>query len=171
MASVLLAAGADPVARNKYGETPLMHHAFLHGTECVQMLLLQGPRVVDAINAQTNALGAYPGSSALHLVFILKNGNEAKRARVAELLLRHGADPNLRNAKGQTPLDVLREKDATDHVSISLLESAMAKAKPFLLRHSSTFLLCLLVLFFFLFNFLLTHFLLLSVYGERKVYN
>ena len=65
--------------------------------------LLQDPRVVDAIDAQINNLARCPGGSALHLVFFCKAGNEANRARIVELLLHHGANPCLCDAKGQKP--------------------------------------------------------------------
>lgn len=129
MASILLAAGVDPVAWSNAGGTPLMLLALNDGIEGMRRILQDvfSKNTMDAIDAQLNGLAKCPDGSALHAVFHYKNGDKANRARIAELLIRHGANPSLRNAKGQTPLDVLREKDATNYTAISLLEAAIAK--------------------------------------------
>ena len=54
-----------------------------------------------------------------------------------ELLLLAGADPRIKNAKGEIPLDVLREEDP-DHASRFLLEHVCFESTPSLvlkLRH------------------------------------
>jgi hypothetical protein len=104
---VAIHGGADPNARDAYGQTPLMY-AVDHGQlEAVQALLQQEANV----NAQSDA-GWTP---------LMYSSREAWTGWVyAELLLLHGADPRLRNAEGQTARDIA--KDGVRQVT--LLEAA-----------------------------------------------
>lgn len=94
-ASALLAAGADPNRRNRYGATPLMSAPSAHEREeaaALASLLLQAgadPNVRD------------PASQATALHFAARRG----MAAAAKAMLSHGADVNARDASGGTPLD------------------------------------------------------------------
>jgi len=56
-------------------------------------------------------------------LFCLPEDEDAAMA-VAEILLRHGADPRLRNPQGKTPADVARQRGLDD--AADLIESAEA---------------------------------------------
>ena len=88
----LLAAGADPNARNNNGETPL-HRA--DSANDVTPLLAAGAN----LNARDNV-----GETPLHEA----TAERSRSADVAAALLAAGADPNARDATGATPLDVMR---------------------------------------------------------------
>lgn len=86
------------------------------------MRLLQDHRVVAGIDVQSISTR----SSALH--FACWNAGSANdRARLIDLLLLHGANPFLRDAQGRTLLDYLRQHHPKHHISIALLERAMAE--------------------------------------------
>ena len=85
----LLAAGIDPNATDRYGETPL-HFVALYGHETIARLLL-------AAGANPNAADQ-DGSTPLYLA--ASNGREA----TVPLLLAAGANPNTASRSGWTPL-------------------------------------------------------------------
>ena len=81
----LLAAGADPNARDADGRTPLHYAAEQCRADIAELLLKHG--------ADPNARDA-DGDMPLHRVTCLD---------VADLLIRHGADVNARDGEGYTP--------------------------------------------------------------------
>ena len=120
---ILLRANANP---NKYDSSNSMPlHLASEGGNCniVRRLLKAG----SAVNE--NQRGISP------LVYAIIHGN----AECAEELLRHGADPNVLDSRGNTLLHVtIRNKDAL--CTRLLLEY---KASPHLPSHDNTSLLCL----------------------------
>lgn len=89
----LIKKGADINTVNNKGNTPLIHA--IETPEIVRLLLEAGA------TQKIDQLG-YAGSGALHLAIKLK------QSEVIELLLIHGANINLQNGKGQTPLAIAK---------------------------------------------------------------
>jgi ankyrin repeat protein len=85
---MLLDAGADVAAKNRFGQMPL-HWAFA-STERTSLLLTRGANV----NAQPN-----DGRTALYLA-----ASQHHSENVLDLLLAKGANPNLATTNGRTPL-------------------------------------------------------------------
>jgi CubicO group peptidase (beta-lactamase class C family) len=85
----LIAAGADPNARDAYGSTPLIIAATFGRPDVVSELIAAGADL-DIQNGD--------GSSALHAAAFLG------RTRIVEMLLAHGANKYLRNNGGDTAL-------------------------------------------------------------------
>lgn len=93
---VLLQAGADVnVAESGDGDTALWIATTESSNEVMEELLKRGANP----NAQATSVG-FAGYSPLHMAAL--NGLTDR----VELLLRYGAAADIRNAKGQTPLDV-----------------------------------------------------------------
>jgi ankyrin repeat protein len=103
----LIALGASPHLPDHRGFTPL-HCVAGHGfyEEAIEMATI----LIDAgadVNARSQRFGFVP----LH---------EARTTGMIDFLLRHGADPCLRNDAGQTPAEYLRadgETKEADHLS------------------------------------------------------
>ena len=94
-------AGADPSITNRYGGTALIP-ASEHGyVEVVQELLTQTSIDVNHVNRL--------GWTALLEAIILNDGNERQQETI-ELLIRHGADVNLADGEGVSPLRHARAK-------------------------------------------------------------
>ncbi len=61
-------------------------------------------------NGADVGIGDFFSNTPLHLIARNNEGlPEDKMAEIAELLIRHGADPEARNANGMMPLDIARE--------------------------------------------------------------
>ncbi|MYA15498.1 MAG: hypothetical protein F4Z28_01360, partial [Gammaproteobacteria bacterium] len=101
----LLALGAEVDVRNYKGKTAL-HYAAKAGFFIVINLLIEKGATVDALdrNGETALFEAIRST--------IKDG-EKQRAAI-EALLAKGADPNLKNRKGQTPLQIARRMRRTD---------------------------------------------------------
>jgi hypothetical protein len=94
----LLEAGVDPGQADQKGNTPLHHLVRWGAASEVHQLLERG--------VNPNVQGGYDHSTPLH---------RARSAAIIEDLLRHGANPNLVNHDGETPLlsllrDCFRER-------------------------------------------------------------
>jgi ankyrin repeat protein len=87
---MLLRSGADVTAVQRGGQTPL------HLATYDAAVILLGMPGVDPNTVDKE------GWSALH--WALRYSGDGIQDRLVELLLRHGADPNIRNSKGLTPL-------------------------------------------------------------------
>ena len=102
----LLGGGADPFVEDEYGRTPLHRAAAAEADEQdstgakVKLLLSEG---LDPNAQQTDGmfLGGGEGDTPLHKA-VQSRGDSAKET--AKLLVEHGADLDLRNEHGATPL-------------------------------------------------------------------
>jgi ankyrin repeat protein len=96
----LLDAKADPNLRPPLGTFPIIYALGSEvSTEALGMLLEAGANP----NVRGMPRDGNPGSSALDLAIDRRN------APKLEILLKHGADPNRRNAQGETPLEHLQK--------------------------------------------------------------
>lgn len=94
-------AGADPKLTNRYGGIALIP-ASEHGyVEVVETLLTQTASDVNHVNNL--------GWTALLEAIILNNGGP-RQQRVVQLLIEHGADVNLADGDGVTPLQHARKR-------------------------------------------------------------
>ena len=89
----LLGRGANPNAKDRYGNTPLHVAAAWGYADVVKMLLDH----YAYVNARDNS-----GATPLH------RAAAYGRADIARLLLEHGANPSIRDKDGRTPLDIAR---------------------------------------------------------------
>jgi ankyrin repeat protein len=114
IAGLLLEYDADPNAKNGEGRTPL--HLLLEDEipsddsgQVVGLLESLLERGADA-NAQDTDIDK---STPLHQA--IKLGSY----EVARILIKYGADPNMKNDKGKTPLHLLLEQEYRGHVDIN----------------------------------------------------
>ncbi|KAL7303537.1 hypothetical protein TKK_0003700 [Trichogramma kaykai] len=125
LAESLLRRGADPIAVNANGETPLhvVGRSWHAGAdELAKMLLLEtrNDRVRRTMIDQRDTQGNTP----LHLALI--HGNE----RTAEVLLRHGANPNLTNwISGSAALHMICRQDGLEDGSLLRLLSEFSQER------------------------------------------
>lgn len=102
-AQYLIEQGASVDKYNKYQESPLILAAsWATDSDIVRMLLDHNAK--ETINHVDNE-----GNSALH---------RASDVKIVELLLENGADPEIKNGQGQTPLEQARKYNWKDKVSI-----------------------------------------------------
>ena len=91
MISMLHSAGADIHAKDKHGDLPL-HAAVASG-------YLQAVKILLQLGEDINVLGGYDNDSPLiHAVYY-------KQHDVAEYLVQHGADVNIRNNRNMAAMD------------------------------------------------------------------
>jgi ankyrin repeat protein len=99
-AQLLLNAGAEVDATNLDGSTPLMA-ATRKGLLCLVCLLVEHGADVNMTNKRK--------TSALHLaVFKAMESDIGNWRGITTKLLENGADPRLKNMRGQTPLDIAK---------------------------------------------------------------
>jgi ankyrin repeat protein len=109
------AAGADPTLTNRYGGTALIPAAERGHVEMVQYLLTKTTVDVNHVNRL--------GWTALLEAIILADGGP-RHQRIVTLLIEHGADVNLADHDGVTPLAHARSR-GYDEIE-RLLEAAGA---------------------------------------------
>ncbi|XP_075546132.1 uncharacterized protein LOC142579624 isoform X3 [Dermacentor variabilis] len=110
--ALLLDHEASANAVDGRGCTPLHLAAWTGNTDVVRLLLERGPSLADANHVNQER------ETALH--FAAQYGH----AQVVALLLAHGAEPGLRNVRGESPLDLAAQYGRLD--SVALLVSAQA---------------------------------------------
>jgi ankyrin repeat protein len=104
---LFLDRGADVTLQNGKGQAAL-HRALQRGHPDIIQLILSGENVdADALDND--------GSTPLHLA-----ASEAEVLSGARLLLMHGANINLRNKKGQTPLHLASQRGHIDCMELLL---------------------------------------------------
>jgi ankyrin repeat protein len=106
----LISHGADVNIADSEGRTPLLTAISDSSPRVVEELLKKGANP----NAQSESIG-YPGYTPLHMAALSGSTEDV------ELLLRYGADPTIRNAEGQTALDVT-------HVKFEQVRKMLSKA-------------------------------------------
>ena len=111
MAELLIKAGADVSAKNDVGMTPL--HIAQYAS-AVEVLVRHGADV----NARAKG-----GWTPLHVQ--AQEGCDTGALEVMEALLDAGADPNLKDDKGRTPLDFASTRKETE--KLELLRAKGAK--------------------------------------------
>lgn len=101
LVKIMVDAGADLNKLTRFGGNGLTPAAEKGNLEVVEYLLT----CTDINPNHTN----YLGWTALIEAIILNDGG-AKQQKIVELLLSHGADPNMVDAYGKTPLTLAKEK-------------------------------------------------------------
>lgn len=101
LVKMLVKAGADLERLTRFGGNGLTPASEKGNVEVVEFLLTE----TDINPNHTNNLGW----TALIEAAILKTDDE-RQQKVVELLLTHGADPNMVDAYGKTPLTLAKEK-------------------------------------------------------------
>ena len=106
--SALLKAGADIHETDKNGVTPLHHAVRFRSPAAVETLLLRGANVNQACKRS--------GSTPLHRAVTTTGapgtaGKQAEAIEIIKLLLKFGADPQLKNKLGKTPADYVRDRE------------------------------------------------------------
>ncbi|CAB0030124.1 unnamed protein product [Trichogramma brassicae] len=106
---LLLRHGADPNRANVSGETPLHVICKNHSDDLAEIFCDASEKVGQRlrIDAQDER-----GWTPLHFALIRRN------SRLVELLLRRGADPNLADEDGTSPLHLISEMDDPDSAKI-----------------------------------------------------
>jgi|GEM_PF-6111437 len=108
---LLSAKISDVNLKNLEGRSPLLVCADWGAPVLIEHLLTNHPKV--KIDFQDTL-----GNTALHLALDGKATSELS-VEVVQTLLKHGADKNIKNASGETPLDLARSKG--NQAAISLL--------------------------------------------------
>ena len=105
----LLKLGADIDVRNSKGKTAL-HYAAKAGFINVISLLVEKGATIDAPGSD--------GETALFEAIRSTIKNREKQLAALEALLIHGANPNVKNRKGLTPLQIAQQLRRTDSAKI-----------------------------------------------------
>ncbi|CAB0028180.1 unnamed protein product [Trichogramma brassicae] len=125
---LLLKHGADPNQSNEDGTTPLhvicQTYSFDHSVISMLLESVDELQQTVLINAQDKW-----GDTPMHLA--LKDGNDIG---AVQELLRRGANPNLANAKGQTPLHVICQRNGNDYMLKPFFDICDEKRHPVLLN-------------------------------------
>ncbi|XP_046563153.1 serine/threonine-protein phosphatase 6 regulatory ankyrin repeat subunit B-like isoform X2 [Haliotis rubra] len=107
MIQALLEKGGAVEIKNKKGETPLHYAAWNQCTVCVKLLL-----PVSDVNAQDS-----DGNTALHFSSL---SDEPHSHEVIQALLKEGANVQMQNRKGQTPLHCAARNKCMECVELLL---------------------------------------------------
>jgi ankyrin repeat protein len=105
---LLVERGATVNQLNSHGEFAL-HSAAAGGHPEVVRLLLENGADIDHQTKKAYEIWA-AGSSALHLAAHMGFGSRDNKLEVARILIEHGAELNLEDEEGRTPLDIAGSK-------------------------------------------------------------
>jgi hypothetical protein len=117
-ADLLRHNGADPDVRGRLGRNPLHAAAYSGNFEVVRVLIEYHPVAINARDTD--------GWTALHLA---SRGHHSEHSSVLRLLLEHGADINVQNKGGGTPLSRASIYGALEVVRLLLGRGADVEAK------------------------------------------
>ncbi|MBW7476098.1 ankyrin repeat domain-containing protein [Paenibacillus oenotherae] len=98
---LMIDAGADPAITNRYGGTALIPAADRGHVEIVEELLERSAVNIDHVNNL--------GWTALLEAILLGDGGP-RHQRIVELLVKHGADVNVADGDGVSPLEHARKR-------------------------------------------------------------
>lgn len=117
--ALLTVEGADPALRDMFGWTPLMWYASQGHLDCA-LRILQDERAISSLNVRVQLIRV--GCTALHLACHRPHDTipAATRYRMIQILLDAGANPLLRNAKGQIPSDLLVKRPCNRRAHVLL---------------------------------------------------
>jgi ankyrin repeat protein len=118
MAGLLCHNGADLNVQGEYGRTLLHAAAYSGNLEVVQRLIEYHPTYINARDEG----GFTP-------LLIASEGSNSKDGSVLRLLLEHGADINVQNQDGKTPLHEALTYGALEVVRLLLKHGADVEAK------------------------------------------
>lgn len=127
-----LSEGTDVNSTGAYGETAL-HWAIEGGrSDMVRLLLERGAdlNIRDRLGRTPLAWAAdaghqdLQGATPLHWTVASRAGGPSIRTELIQLLLAGGADPEIRDRTGKTPLDLARDQE------LFLLVDALMKGAP-----------------------------------------
>jgi len=129
---ILLAGGADPKLTQKSGNNPILLAAAAsagrNGGEdarVTEAAALEAIAVAVESGIDLNGVNG-TGDTALHLAATTNQGSPS----IIRFLAQHGANLNIKNRSGRTPLDAaMRARDKNDD-TIALLKSLGAEASP-----------------------------------------
>jgi uncharacterized protein len=104
----VLDSGADIHESDKNGVTALHHAVRFRSPAAVEVLLRRG--------AAVNRTCKRSGSTALHRAVMSTgapgtSGKCADARQIIDILLRHGADPSIKNKLGKKPADYVRDQE------------------------------------------------------------
>ncbi len=136
--NLLLEAGANIEVEHKLSKVTPLHHAAFYGRGVICDTLLKKGANVHAVNIESLtpfmiAVGAGHGHLLDKLLKEGKSNLDAKsdngltalhyaaktsNGRIAEYLIKAGANPNETNAAGRTALDIAYEKNATECIAV-----------------------------------------------------
>lgn len=108
----LLEQGADVNKPNAFGISPFIGFCAAGSVELVQLALKHGGKVNESYVQRTQPHQGGKNYSALQAA--VARG----KTDVVKLLLAHGGDPNIKDARGNTCLDLAREKGHEDLVKM-----------------------------------------------------
>jgi ankyrin repeat protein len=121
----LLEQGADVNKPNAFGISPFIGFCATGPVELVQLALEHGGKVNDSYLQQTQPNQGKKNYSALQAAVAYG------KTDVVKLLLAHGGDPDLKDARGNTCLDLAREKGHQDLIAIlQSRDSGTSTSKP-----------------------------------------
>eukprot|EP00045_Choanoeca_perplexa_P020919 m.5337 g.5337 ORF g.5337 m.5337 type:complete len:378 (+) comp7568_c0_seq2:27-1160(+) len=117
----LLKNGADPNIVSRNGKSCLTYAICAASVPMLRLLLENGanPSVIYRVQSGHKKSGQYTGRSPLAWVILADEMSPAMQREMIDLLVQHGADVNIRNSQGTTPLfwcAIQNRQDLLDHL-------------------------------------------------------
>lgn len=114
----LLQNGADRLSTNKYGDTPLRETVHHNCHKFLRMLLQEGTKY-DEVNTS--------GSTILHAVAL---EGDTETAEILTAFRLTGLDPQIKNARGETAMDVCENRISAPDVFKTAFSELLASLGP-----------------------------------------